>query len=326
MALRDNRSVRGRELLWMILDYYKTNITAERIYTINDLREVKLDDPKNGNLEKFQNDWDFVLSCLIRDVDDADKEFIYYEAIKKHTKIATEISHYQRIEDERPPHKDRCFDYLYKTVNRLLSREQKERMREANAAAIKNLSAGKQPPPRYDPALAGKGEGKGKRRGKSRQRGKSRDRSKSQGRGGSKTRGRKMCEYHKRGACRYGENCRNSHGSTSRGSSRGSKGSKGSRTSQRSGGSNRSSRSGGSGKPDKKKPLTDAQKAKIACRNYKKGKCRFGDSCKYMHSVPSAPGTPRGGKDTPRHKKSKKDKSRSGSEDSKGNKKKGKGW
>ena len=51
------------------------------------------------------------------------KEYIFCEIIKDHMLVATEIAHYERLEDESPPNKDRSFTYLWDSVSRAIRRK-----------------------------------------------------------------------------------------------------------------------------------------------------------------------------------------------------------
>ena len=73
-ALDEKRAARGLELLRLICNYYAANRTAERTCSILDLQKVKLLDRKNGDLEKLQNDWSYVIDNLGRNVTPEIKE------------------------------------------------------------------------------------------------------------------------------------------------------------------------------------------------------------------------------------------------------------
>ena len=87
LRLQD-RTANGRELLWIIFQYYKTGTHAEAMYTMKDLEKVKI---IKGNLEQFQNDWDAVLSGLPRPPDPDYQEHCYDEAIHKYSGLSIEI-------------------------------------------------------------------------------------------------------------------------------------------------------------------------------------------------------------------------------------------
>ena len=127
LVLKEGRSARGRELLRMVFRYYLTNRTQEQVYRITDLQKVVMKDSKNGDLEKFINDWDWVWNNVMEDVPQSLAEQIFYEAIKSRVAIQTEIKYDERIDDEVPRNKDRCFDYLYTACQRYIARERKEK-------------------------------------------------------------------------------------------------------------------------------------------------------------------------------------------------------
>ena len=100
---------------------------AEKVFSLADLLIVKMGDPYNGSLEKFLNDWSKVCDALSPQPEESVKEYLFYEAVRRHTVLKTSIEHYERIEDEVPKHKDRCFDYLIQTVRRKVEKTDKIR-------------------------------------------------------------------------------------------------------------------------------------------------------------------------------------------------------
>ncbi len=100
MVTKLGRSARGREILCMVCRYYLSNRTAEQVYMITYLQKVELYDPKKGNLEKFQNDWDFVRAGIAEEVPEPMAELIYYEAFQHHEDLKVNIDWYDRLEDE----------------------------------------------------------------------------------------------------------------------------------------------------------------------------------------------------------------------------------
>ena len=53
-ALKENRSIKGLEILRIMIRYFQTNRTADAVYTLKDLQLVQV---KNKNIEGFQNSW-----------------------------------------------------------------------------------------------------------------------------------------------------------------------------------------------------------------------------------------------------------------------------
>ena len=68
------------------------------------------------------------------------KEYLFYEIVKDHALISTEMAHYERLEDHDPPHEDRSFTYLWESVTRAIRRKRMKGMQEATSKAIEGLS------------------------------------------------------------------------------------------------------------------------------------------------------------------------------------------
>ena len=106
------RLATGLELYRLVVDYYKTNRTADTIFRQGDLQRVCLNDRKNGNLEKFQNDWNLVLDSIDVEISDDVQAYFLFEAIKDHVELQVGINHYKRIEihtmKDGSKHPDRC--------------------------------------------------------------------------------------------------------------------------------------------------------------------------------------------------------------------------
>ena len=90
-AMKTQRVVSGRELLRMIIHYYQTNKTAEKVFRQADLMQIKMNDPSNGDLEKNIKDWDKIRGGISGDVPDDIAEYIFYEATRRLKKLDVEI-------------------------------------------------------------------------------------------------------------------------------------------------------------------------------------------------------------------------------------------
>ena len=58
------RAPYGTELYNLVARYYLSDVVADRTYKIPDLLKAKMKDPKNGDLDKCQMDWEFVLENI----------------------------------------------------------------------------------------------------------------------------------------------------------------------------------------------------------------------------------------------------------------------
>ena len=198
-ALSEDRSIRGRELLFIILRYYATGKTAEVMFSLNDLQMVKA---KQDQLESFHNTWIMVLKALPKRPDDEILEFLYYQQIKGMKVLAEDIFHYNRQETGD---KDRNYDYLTRAVERQLRLGRQEKMR---AALSRGLVGDASTPPKT-PALPGTPENKGGGKDKKGGRGRDRSRANSEPPPGKAVREGKgrACHFYKKGKCNNGQSC-----------------------------------------------------------------------------------------------------------------------
>ena len=144
-ALREGRTVRGRELLRQVVRSYQTNATAEMTYQMGDLLNVKMKDPKSGSLEKFQNDWTAVRNGIRGGVGDDVIENIYYNAIRHHEKLAASINHYDEHEYDEPKHADRNFAYLGKKMKAHILKDKQDAMQKARSRNVDDMVNGRVP-------------------------------------------------------------------------------------------------------------------------------------------------------------------------------------
>ena len=291
------RIVRGRQVLLMFDQHFKTSEEAGALYGTEDLLKVKLD---GDDLKSFLSNWEAVLVGMSHVPDPATLKDLFYREVRNSRKLRYDLDVYERALDGT---KDKSYDFLVTAVRRYLDRERlrtnRDKVSQAYSAKYANPAASSQD-----------------RRARSPTRNKDPKNSSS-----------KPCyTFDKTGQCKYGNKCKFSHSSrdakgrsNSKGSSRGRSGSnKSSSTSNRSrsgsgsgSGSRRSSRasSRGSGKG------SGSDKPKGPCKYYAKGNCRRGDTCPYSHEDKAMPApkrrspspSARKSKDK-KHKKEKKEK------------------
>ncbi len=69
---REGRLIKGRQILFLLLQYYRVNEEAVSFYNLADLCSTRL--VNDGQLEQFLNTWDNVLAGMDKEPDDAVKE------------------------------------------------------------------------------------------------------------------------------------------------------------------------------------------------------------------------------------------------------------
>ncbi len=109
------RSLKGREVLWMILDAFATSKFGQAMFNLCDLQEVRL---VNFQLETFWYTWVHILTGMKRKPCEEDKEILFYKQIKDHKGLAEDISHYNRLEEGSGG--DRSYAFLDESVARFL--------------------------------------------------------------------------------------------------------------------------------------------------------------------------------------------------------------
>ncbi len=96
----------------MIVRWFATGKTAERLFNLRDLQHVRV---QGGNLQGFQSSWLTGMKSL---PDDETLEVLYYEAVQHHRGIAEDLAHYNRL--EKASGGDQSYRFLYERVERYL--------------------------------------------------------------------------------------------------------------------------------------------------------------------------------------------------------------
>ena len=126
--------IKGRQLLKMVYDNFKTNAEYGHVNDINDLQAVKMADPKNNNqLAGFLDKWDDVHlgaidekgECSIRE---KDMELIFYDRIKEIPWLSYDINVYKRMEASNPA---KCYATLYEYCEKVLKDHNQQRNRKS---------------------------------------------------------------------------------------------------------------------------------------------------------------------------------------------------
>ena len=221
---KNNIQVRGRTVLLMFDDYYKTSIGAGSLYRVEDLLGVQKVGDSIGDLRKFLNKWDATIAGMEHPPDDYVLRDILLRQIRGSALLKYDIEVFDRA---RESSHEKSYKFLRESMKELIDRE---RLRENRNRIVQRQTGkeGKQPnaglPAKPDPR---KGSPK-RERGRSEQ---------------PKKKG--ICYKFQEGKCNLGKSCQYRHESPKR-----------SRSEKGKGKGRERSRSPSKGKPKKMSPCT----------------------------------------------------------------------
>ena len=310
------RMVSGREILSMILSNFRTHAREEVMFTVQSLHELNY--PGDNHLDEFLSKWFEILNGL-RPGDVPTPESLKDTLFRK-IRFRSQLRQYAINEydhlDEDDPKKN--YDNLILMIQKYIAKQREERLHKARTKYANEFTSSKRPSaPAKEPDSPvdeskdkkkdkpkAKDKAKDKEKDKSKKEnptapvlpsGKQKEHSKGKGRGRSADRkpskspannlpkSQRPCFFHFNKTCSKGKSCEFSHDKKvndaykkrSRSGSSNKSGGKGNWRYSR-------SSSGGSRKPDKEKD----------CYKYAKGKCTYGDGCKYKHDPSKVKATP----------------------------------
>ena len=242
-------AVRGRQVLLMFEQFFKTNEEAGSLYSVEDLLKVTLN---SDDLSTFIHNWESVIAGMSHVPEETTLRDILLRQLRKSSKFKYDLEISDRAKEGTYNH---TYQFLTQSIHDLLTRERIRRNRDkiARSHGDKYGTPAPDDTPTQDPF---KGKGKGKD-------------SKGAGKGG------KVCFDWLKGKCNRGDKCKYPHRSASQNS-------KGSKHSSRASSRASSSRGSSRGRPP------SVEKKKKICRFFKKnGKCSKGDKCEFLHKTRS---------------------------------------
>ena len=244
---RKGIQVRGRYVLLMFEDYFKTSKEAGSLYRVEDLLGVVKVGDSVQDLRRFVNKWDATLAGMASTPEDAVLRDILLRQIRPSNLLKYDIEVFDRA-SERSHEKSYSFLH-HQSMKNLIDRE---RLREnRNRIAEKNKSGS----PKDTKAAPAKGDGRKGRKG-----------SPSRGRSQERGKGDKICYKFRKGQCDKGKNCPYKHVKDDK-----------ARTKSPRRKNTRSPSRGNKG--DKGKKLSKEEMAKTPCIYHAQGKCNRGDKC-----------------------------------------------
>ena len=241
---KNNVQVRGRTVLLMFDDYYKTSIEAGSLYRVEDLLGVAKIGDTIGDLRKFVNRWDATIAGMESPPDDFVLRDILLRQIRGSSLMKNNIEVFDRA---REGTHEKSYKFLHQSMKEMIDRE---RLRE-NRNRIAQRQTGKEGKQPNAGVAAKPGPRKGSPK---RERGRSEE-----------TKKKGICYKFQEGKCNLGKSCPYRHESPKRSKSEKGKGKGRER-----------SRSPSKGK---QKKMSREEMAKIPCTYFARGSCKRGDKC-----------------------------------------------
>ena len=135
-----SRAVRGRQVLFMFEQFFKTNEAAGSLYSVEDLLKVKL---VRDDLSTFIHNWESVIAGLNHQPEETTLRDILLRELRNSSKLKFDLEVYDRAKEGEEKH---TYGYLVKCVKELLERERTR----GNRAAIAKAHGARYGTPAYD--------------------------------------------------------------------------------------------------------------------------------------------------------------------------------
>ena len=134
------RAVRGRQVLFMFEQFFKTNEAAGSLYSVEDLLKVKL---VRDDLSTFIHNWESVIAGLNHQPEETTLRDILLRELRNSSKLKFDLEVYDRAKEGEENH---TYGYLVKCVKELLERERTR----SNRTAIAKAHGARYGTPAYD--------------------------------------------------------------------------------------------------------------------------------------------------------------------------------
>ena len=184
--------VRGRRVLLMFEDYFRTSEEAGSLYRVEDLLGVVRTGESVEDLRRFLNRWDATIAGMETPPDDLVLRDILLRQIRKCQLMKYDIEAFDRAPEKS---EQKSYAFLLRNIRDLLDRE---RLRSNRNRIVEKNKQTEKPQPAA-PAQGGKDRGKGKG-----------DRGRTRGRSQS-GKGDKICYKFRDGKCEKGKDCPYKH-------------------------------------------------------------------------------------------------------------------
>ena len=225
-AVEKGKVLKGRQIVWLILDYYKCNANLELVYTIEHLTGLQWMGDKQ--MHTFLANWHFIIGNMKDTLGIPTLQDLFERKIRVSKELSEDIGHYDR--QPEGPGGDRTYKFLLESVGRAISRQKLQRNRVEKDKMIKGHGPGPDPnamgaeggPDKKKDKPKPKGEGQGKAKAKpeaktkAKAKGKANAGGEGRGRSGSRERGydgpKRVCVFFNGdGGCNKGKDCAFEH-------------------------------------------------------------------------------------------------------------------
>ncbi len=117
-AVKDNRLLKGRQIVFMILDYYKCNANLELMYTVEHLSSLTFDgDP---NLHTFKHTWEYIIREMKDKFGDNTLRDMLERKLRTSLELSGDLQHFDRSPEG---HVDHTYKFLLQSIHRALHRQ-----------------------------------------------------------------------------------------------------------------------------------------------------------------------------------------------------------
>ena len=197
--------LRGRQILFIVYEYFKVDPASTLLYNIKDLMETRL---HGDQLSEFLAKWDNVMIHMREPLPESLRLALFVDQIKRSTKMQ---KHFEIFSYAPPGSPMKSFEYLYGAAREIVERERMNNNRNHRKGEYEVISLSTiRAQGRTRPA-----SGRNSRSLSARPRSSSTNRS---GRSGSRdpNKSSQICIDYSRGYCRRGRECRFRHSSTAK--------------------------------------------------------------------------------------------------------------
>ena len=119
-----SRAVRGRQVLYLFHQCFKTNVEVGSLYSVEDLLKVRL---LNDDLSTFINNWESVMSGLSHTPDETTLRDILLRELRQSKRLKYDLEIYDRAREGTEQH---TYRFLVDSLKELLTRERKRKNRD----------------------------------------------------------------------------------------------------------------------------------------------------------------------------------------------------